>query len=410
MILAGIHRALITDPMSIENDMHQADAGRHVRIGLAAELSLGLVAAVVFATCGAVLIALGQHEFGICFLGLSPWLPCLLAQDYWRWVGFMKSQPQKALANDVVFDTLQVLTFAGLFLAGIRSPLMAIGAWGVGAAAGALFGLRQFSTLPSLRGGISRIRDRWHLSKWLVAVSATSQATSQSTLVLTGAFLGPTGIGGLKSAVSLVSGPSMVLIQAGGNIGLPEATKALRERGWPGLRHVLRLVTMAGMASVGVIAAVVLCFGRQLLVLIYGHAFGRFASVADILAVSYFTSTLCVGAILGLKATRQMRRMFPVSMISLVVSIVSVVVLAPLFGIVGAAVATMIGNAAMTIGLLIAHWTTSRRAAEGMGPGSPAAPGQLPPGPDPAIDGLTVPPDGDGPDRRAEASTARRGR
>ena len=46
LVVAAMHRSLITDPMSIENDVHQPDAARHVRIGLAAELTLGLGAAV----------------------------------------------------------------------------------------------------------------------------------------------------------------------------------------------------------------------------------------------------------------------------------------------------------------------------------------------------------------------------
>ena len=42
------------------------------------------------------------------------------------------------------------------------------------------------------------------------------------------------------------------------------------------------------------------------------------------------------------------------------------VILAPLFGIVGAAFATMIGSGASVIGLLYSHWTTSKKTAEAM--------------------------------------------
>jgi len=364
LVVAGIHRSLITDPMSIENDMYQSDASRHVRIGLSAELWLGIGAATLFCACGAILIELGQHVIGLCFLAISPTLPCLLAQDYWRWVGFMKAQPQKSLTNDIVFDLLQGATFAALFLFGIRSPLMAIGAWGVGAAGGALLGLWQFSSRPTLIGGLDRIQTRWKLSKWLVAVSATSQATSQATLVLSAAFLGPAGIGGLKAATSLVSGPSMVLIQAGGNIGLPEATKALKERGWPGLRRIQHFITAAGMVSVGLVATVVFCFGHQLLVLVYGSAFGRFTTVAEIMAIAYFINTVGLGAILSLKAIRKIQLLLRMTVISLIVSIVALCILAPIFGIVGAAVSTLIGTVTNTIGRLIIHWRNSRKEAE----------------------------------------------
>ena len=153
LVVAALHRSLITDPMSIENDVQKDDAEFHMRVALAAEMWLGLAAAFIFAVVGIVLLAVGQTQFGVCFLGLAPWLPCLLAQDYWRWISFMKREPQKALANDIVFGVVQLLVFVALVLVGFHSSLVAIGAWGVGALAGALYGLWQFSAHLTLRGG-----------------------------------------------------------------------------------------------------------------------------------------------------------------------------------------------------------------------------------------------------------------
>lgn len=397
LLLAALHRSMITDLMAIENDVHQSDAREHLRIGLAAELSLGVAAALLFAGIGAVLFMVGQHTFGVCFLALAPWLPCLLAQDYWRWVGFMRSEPGRALANDIVFDVIQAVAFVSLFAIGVRSSLVAIGAWGVGGAGGALYGLWQFSIRPSLQGGVGRMRERWHLGKWLVAVNAAGSAQSQSTLVLTGGLLGPAGLGGLKAATSLVSGPSLVLIQAGGSLGLPEASKALHQRGWPGLRRVQRIIAAAGMVSVGLISVAVFLFGRQLLTLLYGPSFARFAAIADILALAVFVMTIPLGAILSLKATRQTREILPASLGSLIVSIIAVVILAPLFGVVGAAEATVIGNAARSAWLLMSHWQYSRPAAERMGPREARLVNSATPGPDegfgdPALGGdLSIP-------------------
>lgn len=396
LILAALHRATVTDPMAISNDLLSPDAREHVRAGLAAELTLGAGAAVLFGAIGGVLLGLGQEDFGVSFVGLAAWLPFLLAQDYWRWTSFMKAEPQHALANDLVFDAVQLAAFVGLYFIGIRSALLAVTAWGIGAFVGAVFGLRQFGVRPKFRGGAARLRLRWWLSKWLVANDVTSQATTQFTSVLTGGFLGPVGIGGLRSATSLVSGPSLVLLQASGNVGLPEAARALSERGWPGLRRVERLITVAGMASVGTVAAVVLVFGRRLLELLYGAAFGRFAVAADILALGFFLGTVGLGAILCLKVTRQTRRFLPVSIASAVVSIGAVIVLAPLYGVNGAAAGMSAGILATTVGLLVMHWRHSRAEAERMGSGEEAvvlalAPGPARPQPDQAEAGPAAP-------------------
>ncbi len=365
LILASVHRAVVTDPMAISNDLRTPNSREHLRLGLAAELHLGIAAGVIFAIIGLVLLTIGQYAFGICFLGLAPWLPCLVAQDYWRWASFMKSRPQSALSNDTVFVVVQLSAFAGLYFATrSHSPLVPVFAWGLGATAGAAFGLLQFSVTPSLRGGIGRLRLRWSISKWLLATTGAVQATAQSTPIITGALLGPAGVGGLKSAMTLVTGPSMVLIQAGGSVGLPEASRELKEKGWPGLRTVARVVTLAGLASVAAVTIVVFLFGQQLLEFLYGPEFGQFATIADILAVGYLFSTLNIGPILCMKATRQVHRMVPVAVVSLVVSTIAIVVLAPRYGVTGAAIGTVVGLVTSTLGLILNHLWHSRRTAE----------------------------------------------
>ncbi|MGH9006694.1 MAG: hypothetical protein ACRDV6_03105 [Acidimicrobiales bacterium] len=377
LVVADVHRSLITDPMAIENDLHDPQAPRHVRIGLAAELSLGLAMALPFALGGAILLGTGQHAYGECLLALAPWLPVLLVQDYWRWVGFMKSRPGQALANDGVFGAVQTIAFLLLFFAGIRSSVLAVEAWGLGALAGACFGLVQHSVLPTLRGGVQRIRLRWSMSKWLVGESAATWGASQAYLILAGAMLGPAALGGLKAAQSLVSGPSLVLLQAGGSVGLPEAARALKERGWPGLRRVQRVITGAGLLSVGTIGLVVVLFGRQLLEFLYGHQFGRFGHIADVLALSVFLGTMSLGAILSLKTTRLTKFIFRRGAISLVVSVIATVVLVPFFGLAGAASAAVARAATSSIGCLTLHWRHSRRAAEQLGPDVGEATGVL---------------------------------
>lgn len=364
LMLAATHRSLITDPMAIENDVNRPDGEQRVRAGLAAEIALGIAAAVVFAVIGGSLSLSGHRDFGVSFLALAPWVPFLLAQDYWRWVGFMKAAPGQALANDLVFDAIQAIAFVSLYAVGLRSSVMAIGAWGVGAAAGAMYGLKQQSVWPTLKGGVDRIRERWDLSKWLVMGTTSGWGANQSYAVLTAAFLGPVGLGGLKAAQSLVSGPSLVLLQAGGSIGLPEASKGLRYRGWLGLRRVSRWVTAVGMASVGLIAIVVALFGRRLLVLFYGPAFGRFSNVAVLLGIAYFLNTFSLGAILSLKATRQTRILFWVGMIAFAVSVIAVCALAPEFGVPGAAEAAIAAGIASTVGQLYVHFRRSRKEAE----------------------------------------------
>jgi O-antigen/teichoic acid export membrane protein len=226
--------------------------------------------------------------------------------------------------------------------------------------------LWQFNVRPAWRGGRSRLRLRWRLGKWLAGVNASNWGASQATGLLAGGFLGTVGLGGLKAATTLVSGPALVLIQAGGSVGLPEASRRLNERGWPGLRRVCRVITLAGVATMGLILVTVLLFGRQLLGDVYGPAFSRFAPVASILALSSFMGSLSLGAIMGIKATKQPELLFRVSLVSLVSSVIAVAALTPSFGIDGAAWAMVIASSVTTSVQLTIHWRHSRRQAEAL--------------------------------------------
>lgn len=372
LFVGAIHRALVTDPMAITGDArHPSDARANVRKGFCAEVALGLGAGSLLMLLGAFLLYCGQRSFGVSMLAIAPWLTFLLLQDYWRWIGFMQAKPGKALANDAIFDVVQAAAFAFLLVAHIHSTAVAIAAWGLGAVAGALFGLWQFQTRPSLSGGLGWLRLKWPVSRWLAANSIASWCLTQLYAVLTALILGPVGLGGLKAAQGLVSGPSYVLVQAGGSLGLPEASRAYDRHGWTGLNRVSRLVTAAGTASVGLVFVVVLIFGQPLLSLFYGHQFGRYAPVAVVMAIAYVLSTCSLGAVLKLKMTKQTRLLFVVSLVALVPYTLAVLVLARALGVIGAADAYAVGTGLYAVALVgAARWVARRQVGDLPRPGT----------------------------------------
>lgn len=352
LLLAAIHRALVTDPMAIENDVWKEDAADRLRLGFAAEISLGLMAAGCFVLLGVGLLLAGQRQFGTATLAFVPWLVPLVIQDYWRWVGFMQRRPGKSLANDTVFNVAFGIVIVILFVGHVHSVIALTASWGIGGVAGALFGLWQFSVRPKRSGGIAMLRSRLHMSGWLGGNATTSWGAAQATALITGFILGPVGLGHLRAAVTLVSGPTLVLIQAGGSVGLPEASAALKAKGWPGLRRVQRVVNLAGVLSIGLVGAVILVAGSWLLGKIYGSGFSKYWLSSDLYALGVLLSSMTLGAILVLKTTRRTRVLFIVSMVSLVISIVATAVLAVVYGVPGAAAAGIPSSGITLIGLL----------------------------------------------------------
>jgi O-antigen/teichoic acid export membrane protein len=352
-VLAAMHRSLITDPMAIEGDLHDARNSQRIQRGFAAEVLLGFVATAIFVLIGTILFLTGQAHFGIAVLALALWLPSLVVQDYWRWVGFMSRRPGRALANDTVFNLVQGGAFVGVFVVHLHSSaalIALIAAWGLGGTAGALYGLWQYGVLPSFTGGLLLLRARWPMSKWIASQSLTTWGASQAYILVAAAILGPVGIGGLKAAQTLVSGPSGVLIQAGGSIGLPEASRAYAERGWSGLIRVSRFVTGAGVVSFGAVAVIVAVWGRDLLSAIYGREFAHVEFAAILFAISYVVSGSVLGPILILKATRNTRWLFQISFLMLIVSLAGTAALSLVIGIDGAAGANIAAQMVTAVG------------------------------------------------------------
>ncbi len=363
ILMNTVHRSLITDPMAISNDVRREEAATTLQRGFAAEIVLGAAATVVFAAVGASLYFLGQRAFGIALLAMAPWVAFLDLQDYWRWIGFMHGTPGKSLLNDTVFDCAQAAAFVAVFASGSQSVFAVVSAWGFAALVGSIYGLRQFSVRPSLRGGVSLLRDRWHMSKWLAGSSIVNWGSSQLYLIVVAGILGPAALGGFKAAQNLVSGPTSVVIHAGGSFGLPEAARALEDRGWHGLRRVSWLISGAGLLSIGVFGTIVLFAGGTLLRLFYGRGFAQYEPAAQLFALSFVIGAFGLGPILVLKATKQTRSVMKLQVMTLIVTPPVVAVFAIAWGVTGAAAGLLVASA-VSLGVLLYYQRSARRIAQ----------------------------------------------
>ena len=372
-LMAAMHRALVIDPMAIEGDAGNANATEGIRRGLAADILLGITGAVDLAALGVLLIAVGQNTFGTAVVAMAPWLPILTVQDYWRWMGFLGGRPGRALTNDIVFNCAQGAAIALIIATHVHSVTAVIASWGIGGVVGALFGLRQYRVFPSLGGGLALLRARWSFSKWIAANQLVGSGHTQLSVVIAGAILGPVGLGGFKAAQALVVGPAGVLIQAGGSIGLPEASRAYAERQWPGLIRVARWVTSSGVTGIVLTVAIIAIWGKTLLSLLYGPTFAHFHVAAFLIGIGFVLSGFTLGPILVLKATRGTHWLFHTQLVTMVVALSSVASLSFAYGVTGAAIATIISTGVTVACLRVFQ----RRARRSLRPRSTAGPGAL---------------------------------
>ena len=130
---------------------------------------------------------------------------------------------------------------------------------------------------------------------------------------MAGPGIGPVGLGGLKAAQNLMSGPTLVLIQAAGASDFRKPRRSLEYGGWPRRRRVALWVTLAGVVSVGFVAAIVFVAGGRILEVAYGSQSVKYTTTARIIASAWLVQTLGLGPILVLKATKQARALFNIA-------------------------------------------------------------------------------------------------
>lgn len=333
VVVVGLHRALIAEPLIIRSGA--TDAARSpVGQGLVAEVLLGAALGVVVAIAGVATIAAGA-PFGLPLLTLAPWLVCLLVQDYWRAICFQRQRPGLALSNDVVFLAVQlgmIIVFASL---GWRTAGYIIAAWGIGATAGSVLGLWWFRSFARPSEGRRLLRHLWPLSRWTLADFSTGFAADQAYLAFVALLLAPVDYGGFRAAASFM-GPIIVILHAGSNIGLPEASRRAASQGVAALGTVARRLTGGAFACIALYGTAVGATGEKILRLVYGDSFAEFAPLVALASVQYMLAVLVFGQGIALKAAGRMRLLWRARALVAVASLISMVVLVSLFGTIGA--------------------------------------------------------------------------
>ena len=358
LLVVGVHRAVIVNPMMITAP--ESGHGRErLQSAVAAEVVLGLAVAALVGLTGAVLQLTWSRPLGWALLALAPWVPMLLVQDLWRWSGFMRAEPGKALVNDVAFTVAQIGLLAVFAAAGRLGTGTALAAWGSGAAVGVVVGTWQFGVRLRLAGGWRWLRRCWPDARWLLADFMTSYGASQGWQYLVAAMLGPAALGLVRAAYNLM-GPVNVLLFGGSGYGLPASVEALRDGGWRRLDGVVRRLTVTIALGVGAYALCLTVAEDRLVQLVYGPQYAGIGGLVVLAALSFTVIGAAFGAGIGLTAARRTRALFLVRVGAAATSMAFLAAFARPLGVVAAGWANLLGALAY-LALMVAAYRSARR-------------------------------------------------
>lgn len=363
LVVVGLHRALITEPVIVSSGTIE-DRRAVIAHGLGAELLLGGAATGVAAAAGLAILAAGAGA-GAVMLALSPWFTALLVQDYWRAMSFQERRPGRALLNDVAFAAVQAASIGLFLLLGFRSAPWMVTAWGIGGLAGAVLGFSWYPMVGRAAEGWQLLRRFWPMSRWFLADFGTGFASDQSYVALAALLVSQADYGGFRASYSLL-GPSIVIAIAAGNVALPEASRRVDAQDPGPLRHFGRCLNAGTFAALALYGAFVAVAGRQVLTLVYGHEFARYAPVAALVACGYPLLGTVFGFTMSLKAAGKMRRVWRARVVVAVLSLSSMVAFIRWFGINGAGWTAVATGGYYAIAVWIVH-----RAEFGRSPSEP---------------------------------------
>jgi O-antigen/teichoic acid export membrane protein len=350
----GLHRAMVTEPTMLLG--HRADSS-FVRRGVAAELLIAACLSTISALAGAGLIVAGssgdsratQVGWGLVVLAVA--IPPMLLQDYWRGIAFHVGRPDLALVNDSIFAAIQLTVLAVMWWRDAASVPIALSAWGLGAAGGSLFAWRRFGAVAS--GAVATLRITWGQGRWLLADFVSTFCADQAYLLAAAALLREADYGGARSAFVLI-GPVVVIMIAGGNIGLPMATRRYQADGDAGLRAAARQLSLAVGGAVTLYGIAVFALAPMLLRALNVDEADSYVGVARLAALQYVVVASVFGLNVAVKVTHRSRALWKIRLVVAAVTVAAIIPLTNAFGVNGVGWAAVLSGIGFAVGIVYA--------------------------------------------------------
>ncbi len=363
-ILLGATRAILCQPYTVLVSGSAAPEWRGTtRAAAATVLLFGAVFSLAAFLVG---MGLGLHtSVGSAFVMLGIFAAPLALQDFWRFAGFSQNSPRAATYNDGVWALVQTVALAALVGLGVLTPATAVAGWGLGALAGALYGLQQFHVWPAL-GASDRtlIRKNAGLAGWYGVATASYQAGSYGAVLLVGAGIGTAALGGLASVGNLLA-PARLMVSSGEAILLPNVSGVARHGDRCHVRDLCTSYSLLFAALYAVAGGGLMLTGRWALRFIFGPDYDQFSPILLPVVLAGVVSGLASGVVLGFRALGEARALAAMQVASAAGRIAIVAATLP-FGVVAVAWGLALAEASRTaLAWVMLETAVQRVPAEG---------------------------------------------
>lgn len=276
--------------------------------------------------------------------------PVMLMRELIRQFCFSHLRASAALGIDVVVTATQV---SGLYLLAENGQLSAPNAYLIiGAACGIALLIWALVERPRIELNVRQIirdwRQNWVFGKWAVSGQLVGSASMYITPWILLDAAGETGAGMFAAAFTLV-GVTNIFIMGIANYLTPKAAEAYANVGLTGLSRVLGVTALIFLAALGSFLLFVVFAGGRIAEFVYGNEYTNLHLVMIILATSVLIRSFSIVASNGLAAMERIRDNLVADVFMTCVTLGAAVVLTYQYGVLGAAISSLLGAVSGTL-------------------------------------------------------------
>ena len=295
----------------------------------------------------------GDTRLPLVLLLLTAILPFTLLWDLLRRLFFARFKMIDAVFLDTALAFLQLGLLVGLAYIGTLSLTTAMlciaGSSALVSLAWLFVWLRSFPA--TLRFSPPDWSQNWRFGNWILAgqVLGTLHGYAVPWVLTFAANIASTGVFVAAQSVVLLANPMMLGI---GNWLGPRASHAMVEGGKQQVRKLILQVSGLVLAAMGLLAGIMYLFGAMALEFLFGPAYADQQLLVSVLGLCpiFWSLTVVLGT--GLTVLERTKTVFWGSVLGVVLTLLLVVPLTWTGGIVGGAIALLLGSAAGTLHLL----------------------------------------------------------
>jgi len=355
--LLAIQQTLISQPYQVQRYSPTATAAEHAGGALVQSGLLALLTTVVLTVAGLALIAEGARpDLAALTLMLAGVAPFAVLRDFGRYFAFARLHASRALRLDLAVAAIQLAILGWLGWTKSLSAGAAYVAIGVACALPSLVWLYRDRADFAIRTDQFRatMKRSWNFGKWIFGVEITRSLQNYLTLWLL-AWLVGTGETGIYAASLSVATLLNPLIFGLGNIFVPKAVLAFKERSIAGLRREVTRDLLLRAAPMALFCFLVLYAGDELLHLFYrSDAYGGHGQAITVLAFASLALVIGSPVYMALLVMEHPREVFRTEVLAAALTVTLIWSLVGSLGLLGAAYACLVGNVVRMTGWWLA--------------------------------------------------------